>query len=629
MSKNIRGHNKQSSNKYYKSKSKDRNNIKGTNIWLLLPIIFIISVLPFIMKLKEYDTNLSKFTWFTYNDTYVDFFLKYKQTFFLIMVFIMAVIALFKAYTDKKSIIYSRILIPLAVYGALALLSSIFSKYRRYSFAGIHEHFESIFVLLGYCLIVYYCLQIVKTEWDVRIIVNCFVVSVIVMSLLGLTQYIGKDFFATDFGLKMILPKAHWSTRDTVDFNFEKNRVYLTFYNPNYVGSYAAMAASFFLVLAALTRKHKRMIPIYLLAVAGISISLLGSKSKTGIIGLALALLLALIILSRYLLKYFYLSIPIILLLLSIVVLYNKANDNMLIDRIIQVTNFKKSEQPALRDIITADDEVIINYKDNQLHLQYTIEDNYGNFYAFDNYDNSVPLEYDAETSEFTILDERFPGFRLGISNYDDIDLFYVKINNNNWYFTNQISNGGYYHLNKYGKLDKIITAPHAVFSGYEKYASGRGYIWSRTLPLLKNRIILGSGADTFMIVFPQEDHVGLYNFGYGDQLLTKPHNLYLQVGVQTGVLSLVAFLVFYAMYFISSVKLYIKGKFKSYYAQVGVAILVASISYMLLGLANDSSLTVAPIFWTLIGLGITVNRLAKPYINEELAAEKDAIKDL
>src|SRR5690606_8579420 len=117
--------------------------------------------------------------------------------------------------------------------------------------------------------------------------------------------------------------------------------------------------------------------------------------------------------------------------------------------------------------------------------------------------------------------------------------LFYVTIDNHNWFFTNQTGDGSYYYMNNYGRPDKIITAPHALFSGYEGYASGRGYIWSRTLPLLKKHIILGSGADTYMIAFPQQDYVGLSNYGYGDQLVTKPHNLYLQVGVQTGLLSL------------------------------------------------------------------------------------------
>ena len=603
-------------------KSRNNNIPKRTSIWLLMPLIFVISVLPFIVKLKSYNAKLSKFSWFSYADQYTDFFLYYKQMFFIITVFIMAAIALYRFYDDKKDIVYTPMLIPLAIYSALALLSSIASTNRSFSFSGIHEHFESIFVLLGYCLLVYYSLQIIKTEEDVRLIVNCFLVSVSVMSLLGLTQYIGKDFFATDLGLKMILPVEHWSTRDTVRFNFEANRVYLSFYNPNYVGTYSAMAISFLLVLAALTKKRKWMIPLYLLAVVGISISLLGSKSKTGLIGLAIAGIFALIVLTKYLAKYFYLAIPMVLLILSVVILYNKANDNVLTNRVRQATIFTKSE-PSLKDIITGEDDVIIKYNENELHVEYMNEDGYGNFNLQDNMGNPVNMEYDVDSGEFIIKDERFPGFRLGLAFYEDKQLFYVRINNYDWYFTNQTPDGSYYYFNQYAKADKIISAPHAIFSGYEQYASGRGYIWSRTLPLLKKHIILGSGADTFVINFPQQDYVGLQNFGYGDQLMTKPHNLYLQVGVQTGLLSLIAFLVFYGMYFISSLKLYIRGKYKSYYAQVGVAILIASISYMVLGLANDSSITVAPVFWGLIGLGVTVNRLAKPYVEEEIAEDK------
>lgn len=619
MANKNKGQNKGTSDK--NNKSKHQQIETRTSIWLLLPIIFVLSVLPFIVRLKEYNTNLSKFSWFTYNDLYTDFFLYYKQQFFLVAVVFMAIIALIKAYIDKRDIQYTHILIPLGIYAALALLSSIFSDYRAYSFRGIYEHFESVFVLLGYCLLVYYCLQVVRTERDVRLIVNCFAISILVMSILGLTQYFGKDFFTTDLGLKLILPSDYWSSRDTVQFNFEKNRVYLTFYNPNYVGSYAAMTASFLLVLSALTNKNKRMIPLYILSTVGIVLSLFGSKSKTGLIGLAVAFAIALVMLSRYLIKYFYLSIPILLLIISSVYLYNKANDNVLINSVKQAVVFTKTE-PPLKEIVTGDDEVIINYNNEKLHVRFDIVNNYGYFTVSDDNGQTVNLTYSEDKKEYLINDERFPGFSLGTAKYEDKDLFYVLINNNAWFFTNQTGDNTYYYMNQYGKFDKIITAPHVLFSGYERYASGRGYIWSRTIPLLKKYIVFGSGADTFVMAFPQQDYVNLYNYGFKGELLTKPHNLYLQIGVQTGVLSLIAFIVFYAMYFISSLRLYIKGRFKSYYAQVGAAILAASVSYIVIGLANDSSLTVAPVFWALIGLGITVNRLAKPYIEQELKSK-------
>ena len=105
------------------NKTKINYSMQNTSIWLLLPVILVTSVLPFITKLKEYNANLSGFPWFTYNDTYTDFFLYYKQKFFLIIVFAMAVIVIFKAYLDKRNIVYSHILIPLGVYAALALIS--------------------------------------------------------------------------------------------------------------------------------------------------------------------------------------------------------------------------------------------------------------------------------------------------------------------------------------------------------------------------------------------------------------------------------------------------------------------------------------------------------------------------
>ena len=141
---------------------------------------------------------------------------------------------------------------------------------------------------------------------------------------------------------------------------------------------------------------------------------------------------------------------------------------------------------------------------------------------------------------------------------------------------------------------------------------SKRGYIWARTIPLLKANWLLGSGPDTFTIEFPQDDYIGLENYGYKGSIVTKPHNMYLQMGVQTGVISLMAFLAFYMMYFIQSIRIYIKGKFDTYASQLGVAIFLASIGYMIAGITNDSTITVAPIFWILMGIGMSMNRIVK-----------------
>ena len=231
---------------------------------------------------------------------------------------------------------------------------------------------------------------------------------------------------------------------------------------------------------------------------------------------------------------------------------------------------------------------------------------------------NLIPLLADTSTGDLIVEDESFSGFSFRITMIDDKLAYVVKIEGKEWVFTNQFEDGTYYYLNQYNRLDKIITAPSALFTGYEDYASGRGYIWSRSVPLLKENFILGSGADTFVIEFPQQDYVNKMNYGYSDQIITKPHNLYLQIGVQTGALSLLAFLVFYCFYFLSGIKLYIRSRYDNFYSKVGVAILVGTFGYMVAGIANDSSITVAPLFWVMMELGIAVNEKARSIVNEE-----------
>jgi O-antigen ligase len=111
---------------------------------------------------------------------------------------------------------------------------------------------------------------------------------------------------------------------------------------------------------------------------------------------------------------------------------------------------------------------------------------------------------------------------------------------------------------------------------------------------------------------------------GMEENVITKPHNLYMQIGIQTGVISLIAFILFYLAYFISSARLYIRGRFTSFYSRFGLAVFVGTIGYMISGISYDSSITTAPIFWVLIGTGIAVNSKAKPLILKEIAELKE-----
>ncbi len=574
----------------------------------LLPIMFIVSIFPLIVKLHVYSTHFSQFPWHSENDLFVDFFLYYKQIFLILTAVIMGIILLYQRMTDKNSIAFPKIFIPLGIYGLLALLSSLLTKYRSFSFTGTLEQFESVWALLSYCLLAYYSYLFVKSERDLKFVLYALLAGAFVMGLLGMTQAFGKDFYSTDIGWSMISNSLYADTKAT----FPVKTVYLSLLNPNYVGVYVSLLFPITLYIL-LFSKRLWLKPACLLIIAGLMISLYGSRSTAGFAGVAVTILVTVLLLWRYLIRYFYLTIPVILAIVLGLFTINNYTNNYIGSQIKKLTNIEKYA-PLLTDIQTNDDNLVIQYGGNTLKVVFEV-DEYGicNFFFQDQTDSPVAATVETVNGPVTVTDERFPGFVFTpASNRDGVVGFDANINQQLWFFTNQRGDNTYYYVNAYGKYDKIVLAPSAVFTGYERYASGRGYIWSRTIPLLKNRILLGSGADTFALVFPHNDYVHYRANGYEGQVMSKPHSLYLQIGVQTGAVSLLAFLAFCGWYILSSAKLYFRCKLSQPGAAAGAAIFVAVIGYLFSGISNDSTITVAPVFWVLIGIGIAMNQKIK-----------------
>lgn len=598
----------QSDRNTMKHKRGPQNDSIDKKITLLLPIMFAVAILPLIVKLHPYSTKLAQFNWYPDNDTTVDVFLYYRQIFLILTAGIMGIILLYKFRTERGRITFPKIFIPLGIYALLALLSSLFSKYRSFSFTGTFEQFESVFALLSYCILAYYSYSIVKSELELKFIIYALLAGAFVLSLIGLTQVSGHDFYNTYFGKLLIANSEYAKNPDSLRMMVGKNTVYMSLFNPNYVGVYVSLLFPITLYMALFTKKLWLRLAFGILC-AGLLVGLYGSGSTTGLVSVVLTVIFSVLLLWRYLVKYFYIFIPAIIAIILGIFVINLHTNNYLGRQINKLTNIQKST-PLLTDIQTNDDNLVIQYGGNTLKVVFSV-DEYGicNFIFQDQNDSYVASTLDTLNGPVTITDERFPGFVFTPAMKPDNTLgFDAIIDNKLWFFTNQRGDNTYYYTNVYGKYDKIILAPSAVFTGYERYASGRGYIWSRTIPLLRNYLFLGSGADTFTMVFPQNDYVQYRNNGYEGQIMSKPHNIYLQIGVQTGVVSLLAFLCFCGYYIISSAKIYFRRRFDHTYIIIGAAIFVSVIGYLISGITNDSSITVAPIFWILIGIGIGIN---------------------
>ena len=138
--------------------------------------------------------------------------------------------------------------------------------------------------------------------------------------------------------------------------------------------------------------------------------------------------------------------------------------------------------------------------------------------------------------------------------------------------------------------------------------ASKRGYIWSRTTPLLGNTLFTGYGPDTFALFFPQHDVIGKIKYFNSPAILVdKAHNFYLQIWTNTGFISLLALIILFLIYLSRNIFYFFNINFSNFYSQIGIAFLGATLAYFTAALFNDSVISVAPVFWTILGLGVAI----------------------
>lgn len=589
--------------------------------YLHLPILLIIGILPFIVMLKIYDPNMENFIWFSGQTEYNDFFLYYKQNLFIIISAFMLLIAAYQSYKRRSHLVLLRIFIPLAIYAFLALLSTVFSKYSYFSYHGSMDQFESIFVILGYCILVYYVYLNLNSESELRTILKVMIISAFVMGFIGVLQYTGHDLFTSELGYRLIIP-AEYRTNYGISANFESHRVYMTLFNPNYVGVYVALMLPI-MFTQIFWQKELLWKLLSALSLIELMICEFASQSLAGIFGFGVVLIMMIILFRRQLFRKPIFVIVLLAMILSSLIVINTLTNNLIYNKLRYALQIEKSEQ-LMTQMETREDGIILTYRGKQIRVAYGVnETNSMNLQIFDRENNLIPASFNESTNRYQIEDSQLSDlvFELDMSHPG---VFHIDVQGFRYNFTNLTQDGTYCYLNQYSKPDRIITAPSALFQGYESLASGRGYIWSRTLPLLKNYIFIGSGPDTFTMVFPHNDYMNVRMFENAGAILTKPHSLYLQIAVQTGIVSLIAFLAFIGLYFVSSIRLYIKGRFDSYYSKVGVSIFVGTAAYMVTGLTNDSSITVAPVFWAFIGIGIAINQKIRILLDKEATGKQN-----
>lgn len=133
---------------------------------------------------------------------------------------------------------------------------------------------------------------------------------------------------------------------------------------------------------------------------------------------------------------------------------------------------------------------------------------------------------------------------------------------------------------------------------------SSRGYIWHYSNELIKENFIFGYGPDNLYYNFPQlNSDQNKYMPGV---IIDKPHNMYLQVILDTGIFGLIGFMILLVGLLLKSNKAIDLEKdiCKNTYLK---ALMLVILAYMIQGIVNDNHLTVQPVVYLIMGIGASL----------------------
>lgn len=597
----------------------DYENKRLSTIYFL-PLLLIAGFVPLIVYAKYIDlTGTTQSLYWTGQQQYLDFFSYWKSR-WVVALTLIGLIFYIILYKQKKLPFKNlkQYYIPLGIYAIFVIISTIFAIDTQTALWGFVDMYQGMFVLLSYVIITFLTINFVNSERDVNLFVNAFLFLMIVEGVIGVGQYFGFDFFQSGIGKSLIVPGN--IQVDGLSFAFGPKTIYGTLFNTNYVGSFAALMLPMAVAILIGTKNRKQKIS----AAVGTVLMLfvwIGCNSRAGYLGVVISVILSMCLFRKNIIKYWKISISLFAAIVVLLAGLNSYTNGVIFNKLKsfnisgEIDRLQKINENYInfKDIALGKDTFSI--KTNLETLNFKIDGN--KLYFLD--ENFSELAITSKGNQITINNPRYEGYRISIpENYPGVTVdrgTYWDWQKINFYF----SQDGVKILGSGGRIAEPITAiEFEPLDGLEAFMSGRGYIWGRTIPLLDKYVVKGSGADNYPLAFPQDDFLAKLNIGFdASMVVDKPHNQYLQVAINTGIISLISLIAVWLAYIFSSLKLYSKMSLHSLDTFVGAACFVSFVGYFVTGVFNDHIVSVAPLFWIILGLGIGINIRLKSMNNE------------
>jgi len=520
------------------------------------------------------------------------------------------------------------VIILVAIYLFFVILSNIFSLYTHTSLWGTYDRREGIFVQFAYMVVFLATLFYVNVKDEgharARFLLTGLLISSLIMGSIGFSQFINRDFFSTAFAYRLIIP----SRIVLEDFIIGFDIAYGTNFNPNTFGLVTAMLFPV-LLGAALAFGGRLWKGLFLFASLLMAIGVIGSRSVGGFIGASAAIG---VVIATLMVRWFFTREKktsaeksdkgklAIAMLLGLVVIAGAGtalrqpiyeNLTFTMGRIAAIFEPPAVQLPAF---VFEENRLTMTDRGITYHISFPVP-------------SGVPEVTDAHGIQIMHRAEQEEGSPLiryiyEIPGFGNITILRQDIIYNYRGILMTVIDGNLHMMMQDGQLvNPHDPIPSWGFEGWETWGSNRGFIFARTIPLLPQFWLLGSGSDTFVLQFPQHDIISKARYFNNPYILIdKAHNLYLQTAVTTGWISAFALIGLFGHFILTTFWSLVKHSREKaiennsissiFWLRLGI---LASVSaFAISSLSTDSTVSSTPIFWLIIGIGYALNQLQK-----------------
>ncbi len=594
-------------NKMAKNQKVEKPKIDGfkNEIIMLLPILFIVTIFLFCVRGRVVPTHLSGMFWYSGGEYAGDIYAYFRMQAFVLVTIVFTLYMLFNVFTGELKLAKHKVYIPMIVYSVFVVVSYLAAEYKEIALWGALQRYEGTITLLCYMVILFYSMNAVRSDKAVGIVVKCFAVASAVLGVWGIMQFFGTTLEAIPEWLYIPSSIRESASIQTKQFT---EAVTLFFSNQNYTSFFLIFPVCVF-ALAAIAAE-KTIGKVLYAAITGVMLFCLWQASSLGgMVGIAASVVAAVVLAGFENIKKWYKSLIMLVVAgalatgASLPVIMKEAgvkvSSALGFVKVYADENIGELRFVPIDYIITEGKDIVFGMAGKEIRIE-----------TEEGLVKSVKYSDGEEVSPESSL--------LRVSSHTDEETGYLVIDAKTayqtWMFT--VYNGEAFFFSPTGKGIKLDKVESMGFEDNQNFGSNRGYIWSRTLPLVKETVLIGKGADTYAAHFPHEDYAGKYSIGYYNSwtntIVDKPHSMYLGSAVNTGVISMVALIAIYLIYVIESIKTYWKKEYTMLSDYIGLGIFVAIIGFLVAGLVNDSTVQMMPVVYALLGTGFAINRMKK-----------------